>query len=70
MGRTRSEANQAEMTVIDGQSQVPSFLTVTRGILILFLGKALNQRLRLLRQCTIPEAAACWWPCCISSSGS
>jgi ESS family glutamate:Na+ symporter len=43
------------MNLIDGQLQVQSFLTVTLGILVLFVGKALNQRLRLLREFTIPE---------------
>jgi ESS family glutamate:Na+ symporter len=43
------------MTVIDGQIQVQSFLTVTLGILVLFLGKALNRQLRFLREYTIPE---------------
>ncbi|MFN7898397.1 MAG: sodium/glutamate symporter [Synechococcaceae cyanobacterium] len=32
-----------------------SFLTVTLGILVLFLGKVLNGRFRLLREYTIPE---------------
>ncbi len=43
------------MNVVDGQLQVQSFLTVTLGILVLFLGKALNRRFRLLREFTIPE---------------
>ncbi len=43
------------MNLIDGQLQVQSFLTVTLGIRVLFVGKALNQRLRLLREFTIPE---------------
>jgi len=43
------------MNVIDGQIQVASFLTVTLGILVLFLGKSLNRRVRLLREYTIPE---------------
>ena len=43
------------MNLIDGQLQVQSFLTVTLGILVLFVGKALNQRVRLLREFTIPE---------------
>ena len=32
-----------------------SFLTATLGILVLFLGKALNQRVKLLQEFTIPE---------------
>ena len=43
------------MDVVDGQIQVASFLTVTLGILVLFLGKTLNRRLRFLREYTIPE---------------
>ena len=43
------------MDIVDGQIQVQSFLTVTLGILVLFLGKALNRRFRLLREFTIPE---------------
>jgi ESS family glutamate:Na+ symporter len=43
------------MNVIDGQIEVQSFLTVTLGILVLFLGKALNKRLHFLQEFTIPE---------------
>jgi len=43
------------MNIVDGQLQVQSFLTVTLGIVVLFLGKALNRRFRLLREFTIPE---------------
>jgi len=43
------------MNLIDGQLQVQSFLTVTLGILVLFVGKALNKRVRVLREFTIPE---------------
>jgi ESS family glutamate:Na+ symporter len=43
------------MEVVNGQIQVQSFLTVTLGILVLFLGKALNRRFHLLREYTIPE---------------
>jgi len=43
------------MNVVDGEIQVASFLTVTLGILVLFLGKTLNRRLRFLREYTIPE---------------
>ena len=41
------------------------FLTVTLGILVLFLGKALNSRLRVLQEFTIPNrsAADCLWRC-------
>ncbi|MFM7642145.1 MAG: sodium/glutamate symporter, partial [Cyanobium sp.] len=43
------------MNLVEGQLQVQSFLTVTLGILVLFLGKALNSRVALLREFTIPE---------------
>ena len=43
------------MNVVDGQIQVQPFLTVTLGILVLFLGKSLNRRLRVLQEFTIPE---------------
>ena len=43
------------MNFVDGQIEVQSFLTVTLGILVLFLGKDLNSRFRLLREFTIPE---------------
>jgi ESS family glutamate:Na+ symporter len=43
------------MNIVEGQIQVQSFLAVTLGILVLFLGKALNSRVALLREFTIPE---------------
>ena len=43
------------MNVVDGQIEVHSFLTVTLGILVLFLGKVLNRHIRFLREFTIPE---------------
>ncbi|MGA1304068.1 MAG: sodium/glutamate symporter, partial [Cyanobium sp.] len=43
------------MNILAGAIEVRSFLTVTLGILVLFLGKALNSRFRLLREFTIPE---------------
>ncbi|MFN6133894.1 MAG: sodium/glutamate symporter [Synechococcaceae cyanobacterium] len=43
------------MNLVDGQIQVQPFLTVTLGILVLFLGKALNGRIRVLQDYTIPE---------------
>ena len=43
------------MNVVDGQIEVHSFLTVTLGILVLFLGKVLNSHIRFLREFTIPE---------------
>ena len=43
------------MNFVDGVIEIRSFLTVTLGILVLFLGKALNQRFAFLREFTIPE---------------
>ncbi|MCX5932134.1 MAG: sodium/glutamate symporter [Cyanobacteria bacterium] len=43
------------MNVVDGAIEVQSFLTVTLGILVLFLGKDLNSRFRFLQEFTIPE---------------
>lgn len=43
------------MDIINGQIEVRSFLTVTLGILVLFLGKRLNSQFRVLREFTIPE---------------
>jgi ESS family glutamate:Na+ symporter len=39
----------------DGLWRVDSFLAVTIGILVLFIGKRLNARVRLLRELSIPE---------------
>lgn len=41
--------------IIDGQVEVRSFLAVTLGILVLFLGKSLNKHIAFLREFTIPE---------------
>lgn len=46
------------MTLVDGQIQMPSFLTVTLGILVLLIGKSLNKSVRCLREFTIPEAVS------------
>lgn len=43
------------MGIIEGTVEVRSFLAVTLGILVLFLGKVLNRRFVLLREFTIPE---------------
>jgi ESS family glutamate:Na+ symporter len=43
------------MTSASTPIELNSFLTATLGILVLFLGKALNQRVRVLREFTIPE---------------
>jgi ESS family glutamate:Na+ symporter len=39
----------------DGLLRIDSFLAVTIGILVLFVGKRLNDRVRLLRELSIPE---------------
>jgi ESS family glutamate:Na+ symporter len=39
----------------DGLLRIDSFLAVTIGILVLFIGKRLNDRVRLLRELSIPE---------------
>jgi len=39
----------------DGQANVRAFLSVTLGIIVLFLGKAMNERIAVLRQYNIPE---------------
>jgi ESS family glutamate:Na+ symporter len=39
----------------DGLLRIDSFLAVTIGILVLFVGKRLNERVRLLRELSIPE---------------
>lgn len=43
------------MDFIDGVLQVESFLAVTLGIIVLFLGKRLTQVSKLLREFSIPE---------------
>ncbi|WP_319536127.1 sodium/glutamate symporter [uncultured Vibrio sp.] len=43
------------MDFIDGVLQVESFLAVTLGIIVLFLGKRLTQASKLLREFSIPE---------------
>ncbi len=45
------------MMGIDGEQvlHVPPFLSVTAGIIVLFVGKALNERLAVLREYNIPE---------------
>ena len=39
----------------DGTVLIRAFLAVTIGILVLFTGKAVNQRVRRLREYNIPE---------------
>ncbi|WP_462330060.1 sodium/glutamate symporter [Thiohalocapsa halophila] len=43
------------MEIQDGLLRIDSFLAVTIGILVLFVGKRLNERVRLLRELSIPE---------------
>jgi len=43
------------MEIQDGILRVDSFLAVTIGILVLFVGKRLNDRVRLLQELSIPE---------------
>ena len=43
------------MELQDGLLRIDSFLAVTIGILVLFVGKRLNDRVRLLRELSIPE---------------
>ncbi|NEX16321.1 MAG: sodium/glutamate symporter [Halochromatium sp.] len=43
------------MELSEGILRIDSFLAVTIGILVLFVGKRLNDRIRLLRELSIPE---------------
>ena len=43
------------MEFIEGTLHVESFLTVTLGIIVLFVGKRLNQAISFLREFSIPE---------------
>lgn len=43
------------MELGDGILRIDSFLAVTIGVLVLFIGKRLNDKLRLLRELSIPE---------------
>ncbi len=43
------------MEFLDNVMHVDSFLAVTLGILVLFVGKRLNQGIRVLREFSIPE---------------
>ncbi len=53
--RKKPLAAWQQMNIVDGQIQIASFLTVTLGILVLFLGKMLNRQVRFLQDFTIPE---------------
>ncbi len=44
-----------ETELIDGVLKVDGFLTVTLGIIVLFVGKRLNDAVGLLREFSIPE---------------
>ena len=43
------------MELIDGTLLIEPFLTVTLGIIVLFVGKRLNDRILVLREFSIPE---------------
>jgi len=43
------------MNLTDGVLLIEPFLTVTLGIIVLFIGKRLNERIRFLREFSIPE---------------
>ena len=44
-----------EMEIVDGVLRIDTFLTVTLGIIVLFVGKRLNDAIPLLREFSIPE---------------
>jgi ESS family glutamate:Na+ symporter len=44
-----------ELEVVDGVLQINQFLTVTLGIIVLFVGKRVNDRVGFLREFSIPE---------------
>lgn len=43
------------MDLVDGVMQIEPFLTVTIGIVVLFLGKRVNDAVKILREYSIPE---------------
>ncbi|MCG6897909.1 MAG: sodium/glutamate symporter [Thiocapsa sp.] len=43
------------MELLDGIVRIDSFLAVTIGIVVLFVGKRLNEKIRVLRELSIPE---------------
>jgi len=43
------------MELVDGVLRIPTFLTVTLGIIVLFVGKRLNDAVPFLRELSIPE---------------
>ncbi|MBD1390148.1 sodium/glutamate symporter [Neiella sp. HB171785] len=44
-----------ELEIVDGVLRLSSFLTVTIGIVVLFVGRRLNQKVGFLREFSIPE---------------
>ncbi|GGA86620.1 sodium/glutamate symporter [Neiella marina] len=44
-----------ELEIVDGVLRLSSFLTVTLGIVVLFVGRRLNQKVGFLREFSIPE---------------
>ena len=43
------------MEIVDGTLQIDSFLALTLGIIVLFVGKRLNDAVPFLREFSIPE---------------
>jgi ESS family glutamate:Na+ symporter len=43
------------MELLQGILRIESFLAVTLGIVVLFVGKRLNEKIRFLRELSIPE---------------
>jgi ESS family glutamate:Na+ symporter len=43
------------MKLVDGSLRVSSFLVVTLGIVVLFIGKRINDAIGFLREFSIPE---------------
>ena len=58
------------MELIDGTLRIDEFLTVTLGIVVLFVGKRLNDAVGFLREFSIPEPVTGGFcsPCCSGSS--
>jgi ESS family glutamate:Na+ symporter len=44
-----------ELDIVDGRLQIDTFLAVTLGIVVLFVGKRLNNAISVLREFSIPE---------------
>ena len=44
-----------ELEIVDGILRIDTLLTVTLGIVVLFVGKRLNNAIPLLREFSIPE---------------